>query len=132
MLIVSDETGFVEQVVLVGHFDALRKIYQAQGKTVVDAEHREDFARLYVKGGAAIERPAVTIDGELRPIKADGFDFLHLKVTPRAFTLTVRLGGLIVRQDRTNSGTLDFAVDQPVEELRVPRCTPVVGLQRWT
>lgn len=113
MLLVSNPTGFVEQVVLVGDFDALQEIYAAQGKAVTITEYREDFYRLYIKDGEAVERPAVLVEGELRPIAADGVDALHFTVTPAAFTLTVRLDGLIVHQETSESGTLDFAVDQP-------------------
>lgn len=76
-------------------------------------EHRDDFARLYIRDGQAIERPAVAIDGEVRAIKADGQDALHLVVTPPTFTLTVRFGDLIVHQETSKAGTLDFAAEHP-------------------
>lgn len=66
----------------------------------------------YVVNGFVQAKPATTVIGEVRAIKADGVDSLSFQVTPANVNVSVYFDqNLIAQQDI--SGTLEFAADHP-------------------
>jgi len=113
MLVVYDDTGFVQQAIFVGDFAALEKVYQANGAKVLIGDYSGDPMKIYVKDGVIVERPTVQVTGTVRSIKADGVDSLELTVAPANFNLTVLLDNTIVHQEIDTSGAFAFSTTHP-------------------
>ncbi len=113
MLLIYDETGFIQQTIIVGDFPALKTVYESHGKFAIECPMRADHMNLYVKDGEVALRPNVEVAGEVRPIAADGVDTLHFTITPTDFSVKVSLNDLVVHEETSEAGAVDFAVTEP-------------------
>lgn len=114
MLVIYEDDGSVTQTIHIGDFDALRKIYQEQGRNVADADYIEDPEKIYVKDGGKVEiRPDIVITGAVVQVKANGVDTLHFTIEPAEYTVTVYLNGLVVHRESASTGALEFSTTEP-------------------
>lgn len=115
LIIYNEATGFVENTIIVGDFERLAEVYQAHGHKVAYATGipMDRVHQIWVNDGIVELRPKVVVTGEVRSIQADGVDALHLGVAPSAYKLMVKLGDVVVHQEDSTDGTLEFSVDQP-------------------
>lgn len=111
MLLVYDEKGFIEQAIMIGDFERLQAVYEANGKNTICGVNIAEPHKVYVRDGMVLMRPEIEIAGEVRPIRADGIDTLHFQVSPQAYKVTVKLNGVTVHQEDDTDGQLEFAVD---------------------
>ncbi|MHC2241478.1 hypothetical protein [Bradyrhizobium elkanii] len=117
-LIRHDETGFITQVILdaARPMDEIAKSFTEAGIDHILYDGPVDITEAYVDLSTdppeIRPKPEVVISGEIRPIKADGVDALHLTVQPEAFTVYVWFENRLVHQEDVVDGGLEFAIDQ--------------------
>ncbi|MGY4269733.1 hypothetical protein [Bradyrhizobium sp. USDA 4519] len=73
---------------------------------------REAYVDVTKDPKEVLPKPEVVITGEIRPIKADGIDALHLTVQPEKFTVYVWYDNKLVHQEDVTDGGIEFAIDQ--------------------
>lgn len=110
-----DDNGVITQVVMQVEMgmETLSDKYAEMGIPHILYDGEVDVANAYVKDGAITPKPPVVVTGDIRTIKADGSDALHLKVTPAEFDATVALGGAVIHREHITSGDIEFSVDHP-------------------
>ncbi|MGY4224318.1 hypothetical protein ACVMIH_001679 [Bradyrhizobium sp. USDA 4503] len=117
-LIRHDETGFITQVILDAErpMEEISAAYTAAGIDHMLYDGPVDIREAYVDvtkdPKEILPKPEVVVTGEIRPIKADGVDALHLTVQPEKFTVYVWFEGRLVHQEDVVDGGLEFAIDQ--------------------
>lgn len=103
MLVIYDSTGFIQQTINVGDFDALRTVYQANGLTTLDVDSIGDPSALYVKDDRVLPRPVVSV------IPSGPNQFA---VSPPSYSLTVKVGDVTVYTGSDTTGSLDLSGSQ--------------------
>ncbi|ODM77806.1 hypothetical protein [Bradyrhizobium elkanii] len=117
-LIRHDENGFITQVILEAArpMDEISKSFAEAGIDHIlydgPVDIKEAYVDLSIEPPEIRPKPEVVISGEIRPIKADGVDALHLTVQPEQFTVYVWFENRLVHQEGIVDGGLEFAIDQ--------------------
>ncbi|WP_166295058.1 hypothetical protein [Bradyrhizobium sp. 2S1] len=117
-LIRHDENGIITQVILdaARPMDEISKSFAEAGIDHILYDGPVDIKEAYVDLSTdppeIRPKPEVVISGEIRPIKADGVDALHLTVQPETFAVYVWYDGKLVHQEDVADGKIEFAIDQ--------------------
>ncbi|UGY23086.1 hypothetical protein HU675_0034785 [Bradyrhizobium septentrionale] len=117
-LVRHDANGFITQVILEAArpMDEISKSFAEAGIDHILYDGPVDIKEAYIDLSqdppAVLPKPDVVISGEIRPIKADGVDALHLAVQPEKFTVYVWYDGKLVHQEDVADGKIEFAIDQ--------------------
>ncbi|MCW2195024.1 hypothetical protein AB7M45_007797 [Bradyrhizobium elkanii] len=128
-LIRHDATGFITQVILDAErpMEEISAAYTAAGIDHMLYDGPVDIREAYVdvtkEPKEVLPKPEVVITGDIRPIKADGVDALHLTVQPEQFTLYIWYDNKLVHQEDVTDGNIEFAIDQ-VGQFRVTVVPP--------
>lgn len=118
-LIRHDATGLITQVILDAErpMEEISAAYTAAGIDHMLYDGQVDIREAYVdvtkEPKEVLPKPDVIITGDIRPIKADGVDALHLTVQPEKFTVYVWYDNKLVHQEDVTDGAIEFAIDQP-------------------
>ncbi|MHC2251049.1 hypothetical protein ACVILK_000741 [Bradyrhizobium embrapense] len=117
-LIRHDANGVITQVILEAArpMDEISKSFAEAGIDHILYDGPVDIKEAYVDLSTdppeIRPKPEVVISGEIRPIKADGIDVLHLTVRPEKFTVYVWFENRLVHQEDVTDGAIEFAIDQ--------------------
>ncbi|WP_338700774.1 hypothetical protein V5279_21475 [Bradyrhizobium sp. 26S5] len=117
-LVRHDANGFITQVILEAArpMDEISKSFTEAGIDHILYDGPVDIKEAYIDLSqdppAVLPKPDVVISGEIRPIKADGVDALHLTVQPEKFSVYVWFENRLVHQEDVVDGGLEFAIDQ--------------------
>lgn len=131
MLVIYDNTGFVNQAILQAdcELEMLSQRYDEMGVPNLLYEGEGDIFNLYVDVTTtphrALQKPPIAIAGENRPVKADGIDTLEFQLEPMNANVMVTFHGQVVHQEDLTDGKIEFAVDQAgTYELRIEAAFP--------
>ncbi|PDT77170.1 hypothetical protein [Bradyrhizobium sp. C9] len=117
-LVRHDANGFITQIILQAArpMDEISKSFTEAGIDHILYDGPVDIKEAYVdltkERPEVLPKPEVIITGEIRPIKADGVDTLHLTVQPEKFTVYVWYDNKLVHQEDVTDGKIEFASDQ--------------------
>ncbi|MCA6098876.1 hypothetical protein [Bradyrhizobium australafricanum] len=115
IIVIHDDNGVITQTILQVEIgtQALSDRYVEMGIQHILYDGDVDITNAYVKDGEVMPKPTVSIDGDVRSIKADGIDSLSLNVSPSEFDVFVALDGAVIHQENVVDGKLEFSVDHP-------------------
>ncbi len=117
-LVRHDANGVITQIILEAArpMEDISKSFTEAGINHIlydgPVDIREAYVDLSKNPPEILPKPEVVINGEIRPIKADGVDALHLTVQPEKFTVCVWFENRLVHQEDVVDGSLEFAIDQ--------------------
>lgn len=113
MLVLYDERGIITSCIIqhAETLEVLSERYADQGIPHVMHDGPGDIVNSYVKDGAVIDKPAITITGEIRSVKANGVDALTFTIDPPSFTIAVLLQNSMVHQENVTDGMFEFVTD---------------------
>ncbi|SEB99850.1 hypothetical protein [Bradyrhizobium erythrophlei] len=118
-LVRHDANGFITQVILEAArpMDEISKSFTEAGIDHILYDGPVDIKEAYIDLSKdppeVLPKPEIAITGDIRPIKADGVDALHLTVQPEKCTVYVWYDNKLVHQEDVTDGAIEFAIDQP-------------------
>lgn len=113
MLVIYDNTGFIQQVVYTGAFELLQPQYADIGLNTLMSDGKFDPTKSYVVAGAIIPRPELTIVAPVTTVAADGVTELRITFTPTGAAVAVTFQDQVIAQEDVTDGTIAFSATHP-------------------
>jgi hypothetical protein len=118
MLLIFNETGFIEHAVLTGDTDRLKEIYEQNGKLAISTTETHDITQVYVENPtdegrrSVISRPALDVAFDRDTVKADGIDEIIFEPA-QPCKVAVEFNNATIAMGELASEPLEFSADQP-------------------
>lgn len=117
MILIFNQTGFIEQVQFNGDYDRLKPLYKADGLLVMHTTETLDLRRVYIDNPTdelrrrVVPRPEVEVAFDRDTLKADGID--EIVLTPNMpCKVAVTHNDIFVKDGELDGEPLHFSVNQ--------------------